>query len=40
MVIQNRSFTGAASADGLELQIDLAPHTGTPSVVTFLYAPT
>jgi hypothetical protein len=37
IVIENLSFTGTASADGTELQIDLAPHTGTPSVVAFQY---
>ncbi len=38
-VIENLSFTGRASGDGVELGYDLAPHTGTPTVVEFLYAP-
>jgi hypothetical protein len=39
IVIQNLSFTGRRIEDGVELQFDLAPHTGTPSVVAFLYRP-
>jgi hypothetical protein len=39
ILIENLSFTGAASGDGVELQIDLAPHTGTPRVVGFRYGP-
>jgi hypothetical protein len=39
IVLQNLSFTGRAIGDDVELQIDLAPHTGTPSEVAFLYRP-